>query len=203
MGYKQAASQFDLEAAQVIGREQATWTSMIVINKGTSDGIAKNMPVVTEKGLVGVVTEVAPNAAKVQLILDPRCSVGTLIQRPESRVAGIVQGSIADAMKPNMINIPKNSDVVEGDMVITSGFGGIYPKGIAVGTVDSLEDDGGGLLKIAVLKPAVDFQKLEDVLVITASREAPPAPLTPPVQTPGTETDKDGNFINGEKAEDK
>ena len=57
--------------------------------------------------------------------------------------------------------------------------------------------------KIAVLKPAVDFQKLEDVLVITASREAPPAPLTPPVQTPGTETDNDGNFINGEKAEDK
>ena len=56
---------------------------MIVINKGTSDGIAKNMPVVTEKGLVGVVTEVAPNAAKVQLILDPRCSVGTLIQRHE------------------------------------------------------------------------------------------------------------------------
>lgn len=203
LGYKQAAGQFDLEAAQVIGREQATWTSMIVINKGSSDGIAKNMPVVTEKGLVGVVTEVAPNAAKVQLILDPRCSVGTLIQRPESRVAGIVQGSIADAMTPNMINIPKNSDVVEGDMVITSGFGGIYPKGIAVGTVDSLEDDGGGLLKIAVLKPAVDFQKLEDVLVITASREAPPAPLTPPVQTPGTETDKDGSFINGEKAEDK
>ena len=118
-------------------------------------------------------------------------------------MAGIVQGSIADAMTPNMINIPKNSDVVEGDMVITSGFGGIYPKGIAVGTVDSLEDDGGGLLKIAVLKPVVDFQKLEDVLVITASREAPPAPLTPPVQTPGTETDKDGNFINGEKAEDK
>ena len=203
LGYKQAAGQFDLVAAQVIGREQATWTSMIVINKGSSDGIAKNMPVVTEKGLVGVVTEAAPNASKVQLVLDPRCSVGTLIQRPESRVAGIVQGSTEDALTPNMINIPKDADVVAGDMVITSGFGGIYPKGIAVGEVTSLKVDGGGLLKVAALKPAVDFQKLEDVLVITASREAPPEPLTPPVQTPGTETDKDGNFIKPENTEDK
>ena len=201
LGYKQAAVQFDLQAAQVIGREQATWTSMIVVNRGGSDGIARNMPVVTEKGLVGVVTEVSPNASKVQLILDPRCSVGTLIQRPESRVAGIVQGSIEDALKPNMINIPKNSDVVEGDTIITSGFGGIFPKGIMVGTVKALHDDGGGLLEIAVIEPAVDFQKLEDVMIITASREAPPAVLTPPAQTPGTETDRDGNFIKAEGSE--
>lgn len=198
LGYKQAASQFDLMAAQVIGREQATWTSMIVVNRGSSDGVARNMPVVAEKGLVGLVTEVAPNAAKVQLILDPRCSVGTLVQRPESRVAGIVQGSSEDALKPNMINIPKNSDVLTGDIVITSGFGGIFPKGIMVGTIKSLRDDGGGLLEIAVVEPAVDFQRLEDVLIITASREAPPAALTPPPQTAGTETDRDGNFIRAE-----
>lgn len=201
LGYKQTASQFDLMAAQVIGREQATWTSMIVVNRGSSDGVARNMPVVTEKGLVGVVTEVSPNAAKVQLVLDPRCSVGTLIQRPESRVAGIVQGNIEDALTPNMINIPKNSDVVEGDILITSGFGGIFPKGIMVGKVKSLHDDGGGLLEVAVVEPAVDFQRLEDVLIITASREAPPAALTPPPQTPGTETDKDGNFIKAEGSE--
>ncbi len=198
LGYKQAATQFDLTAAQVIGREQSTWTSMIVVNRGSSDGIAKNMPVVTEKGLVGVVKEVSPNAAKVQLILDPRCSVGALVQRPESRVAGIVQGSSEDVLAPDMVNIPKNADVVEGDIVITSGFGGIYPKGIMIGTVDSLMDDGGGLLKIAVLEPAVDFQKLEDVMIITASREAPPVALAPPAQTPGTETDKDGNFVNAD-----
>lgn len=196
LGYKQATGWFDLTAAQVIGREQSTWTRMIVVNRGSSDGIAKNMPVVTEKGLVGVVTEVSPNSAKVQLILDPRCSVGTLVQRAQSRVAGIVQGSTEDAMTPNMINIPKNSDVVEGDMIITSGFGGIFPKGIAVGTVSSVKDDGGGLLLVAAIETAVDFQKLEDVLIITAAREVPAAAMTPPAQTPGTETDKDGNFIN-------
>lgn len=196
LNYKQSATQFDMMAAQVIGRESDTWTSMIVVNRGSSDGIAKNMPVVTESGLVGLVVEVTNNASKVELILDPRCSVGTLIQR--SRVAGIVQGSTETVLYPNMINIPKNADVIEGDTVVTSGFGGIYPKGLLVGTVGSLKSDGGGLLEIAVIEPAVDFQKLEDVMIITASREAPPAPLTPPAQTPGTETDADGNFVKAE-----
>ena len=72
---------------------------------------------------------------------------------------------------------------------MTSGYGGVYPKGLLVGTVKALKNDEGGLLKYAVLEPAVDFQRLEDVAVIVASREAPPAPITPPAQTPGTETD--------------
>ena len=85
--------------------------------------------------------------------------------------------------------------VVEGDVIVTSGFGGVYPKGIIVGLVSSLKNDDGGLLKIGVLEAAVDFQKLEDVMVITASREAPPEPIKPPTQTPGTETDP----VTGEK----
>ena len=189
LDYKQAASQFDLVAARVIGRESATWSSMIIINRGTMDGIKNDMPVVTEKGLVGHVVEAGLNSSKVQLILDPRSSVGTLIQRPDSRVAGIVEGDMDNPTMPRMVNIPKNADVDEGDMIVTSGFGGIYPKGLAVGIVSSLKNDAGGLLKIAVLEPAVDFQRLEDVMVIVASREAPPEPLVTPLQTPGTETD--------------
>lgn len=196
LNYKLSATQFDLMPAQVIGRNMDTWTHVIIINKGTSDGVQNNMPVVTAKGLVGRVVEASPEASKVQLILDPRSSVGTLVQRHESRVAGIVQGNMDDAMSPQMVNIPRNSDIVEGDTIVTSGFGGIYPKGIMVGTVASLRNDGGGLLEIAALSPAVDFQKLEDVLVITASREAPPEPLTPPKQTPGTETNPDGTPVN-------
>ena len=88
-----------------------------------------------------------------------------------------------------MINVPKNADIEEGDIIVTSGFGGMYPKGLVVGLVSSLENDEAGLLKIALLEPAVDFQKLEDVAVIVNSREAPPEPLKTPVQTPGTETD--------------
>ena len=189
IGYKQASTQFDMVAARVIGRESATWSSMVTINKGLMDGIDKNMAVLTEKGLVGRVVEADPNSSKVQLILDPRSSVGTLVQRAESRVTGIVVGDLDNPTMPDMVNIPKTADVVEGDIIVTSGFGGVFPKGLPVGIVTTLKNDDGGLLKIAVLEPAVDFQRLEDVVVITASREAPPEPLKPPAQTPGTETD--------------
>ena len=184
--YKQAATQFDFVFGRVIGRESATWTSMIIINRGTNDGIHKDMAVVTERGLVGNVVESGPFSSKVELLLDPRAAVGTLIQR--SRVAGIVEGDPSDPTQPRMVNIPRNADVIEGDIVVTSGFGGVYPKGLIVGTVAAVKNDAGGLLKYALLEPAVDFQKLEDVAVIVASREAPPEPLKPPAQTPGTET---------------
>ena len=189
LGYKQVATQFDLVAASVIGRQAETWSSVIVINRGTLDGVADNMAVVTEMGLVGHIVEAGLNSSKVQLILDPRSSVGTLIQRPESRVAGIVEGSINNPHQPRMVNIPKNSDVIVEDVVVTSGFGGVYPKGIVVGKIKEIHNDEGGLLKYGVMETSVNFDKLEDVAVIVASREAPPEPLQPPPQVPGTETD--------------
>ena len=145
------------------------------------------MAVVTARGLVGVVTEAGLISSKVQLILDPRISVGALVQR--SRVAGIVEGNPDNAIQPRLVNIPRNEDIAEGDVVITSGFGGIYPKGIMIGQIRLVKNDSTGLLHLAVLETAVDFQRLEDVAVIVASREAPPEPLSPPVQTAGTETD--------------
>lgn len=189
LDYKQASVQFDLVAASVIGRESASWSSVIVINRGTLDGVANNMPVVTELGLVGHVMEAALNSSKVQLLIDPRSSVGTLIQRPESRVAGIVEGDIKNPAHPRMVNIPKDSDVKVDDMVVTSGYGGVYPKGLVVGKVIAVHNEEGGLLQYGEIDTSVDFQKLEDVAVIVASREAPPEPIQPPQQTPGTETD--------------
>lgn len=188
LGYKQSATQFDLVAARVIGRESATWSSMIVIDRGTSDGVRENMAVVTEKGLVGHVVEAGLKSSKVQLIMDPRSSVGTLVQRPESRVTGIVEGDMNDPTMPRMVNIPKTADVQEGDVIVTSGFGGVYPKGIVVGKVAAVKNEAGGLLKYGVIETSVNFQKLEDVAVIVQSREAPPEPLKPPAQTPGTES---------------
>ena len=143
------------------------------------------MPVVTGKGLVGHVTEVGPVSSKVQLLLDVRSSVGTLIQRSESRVTGIVTGTMDNPYMPQMINIPRNADVEDGDAVVTSGFGGVYPKGIMVGRVASQRSDDSGLLKIAVIETAVDFQRLEDVAIITASREAPPDPAQAMPLSPG------------------
>lgn len=178
LAYKQAAVQFDLVAAKVIARDPSNWTSTIIIDRGTNDGIAKDMAVVTPQGLVGNVVSVAKNSARVQLILDRRSSVGGLVQRPESRVAGIIAGDNNNKMMVRMINIPRDADIVEGDQIVTSGFGGIYPKGISLGEVENIVNDDGGLLKYAVLKPSVDFQKLEEVSVIVTSREAPPIPIT-------------------------
>ena len=202
LGYRQMMTQFDMVGARVIGRDSATWSSVIIIDRGQKDGVNTDMTVVTEKGLVGHILEAGWNTSKVQLILDPRSSVGTIVQRAESRVAGIVQGDLDNPTMPQMVNIPKNADVVEGDVIVTSGFGGTYPKGIVVGLVSSLQNDSGGLLKIGLLEPAVDFQKLEDVMVITESREAPPEPIKPPVQTPGTETDPAAQAAAAKAAEE-
>ncbi|WP_371371531.1 rod shape-determining protein MreC [Sporomusa aerivorans] len=181
--YKKAAPQFDFVSAQVIARDPGTWTSIIIINRGAADGIAKDMPVVTAQGLVGSVTNVYNNAAKVQLILDPRSAVGCLVQRPESRVAGIVEGSGSNPLTPHMVNIARDADIIKSDRIITSGFGGIYPKGLLVGEVVDVVNEEGGLLKYAVLKPAVDFDRLEEVLVIVRSREPIPVPQQPAAQT--------------------
>lgn len=189
LGYKQASIQFDLVAAGVIGRESVTWSSVIIINRGTLDGVANNMAVVTEMGLVGHVLEASANTSKVQLILDPRSSVGTLVQRADSRVAGIVEGDINNPTHPRMVNIPKDANVQVEDAVVTSGFGGVYPKGIVVGKIKEIHNDEGGLLKYGVIETSVNFEKLEDVAVIVASREAPPEPLPSILQTHGTETD--------------
>ena len=198
LGYTQAATQFDLVMARVIGREPSTWTRMVVIDRGTQHGVQKNMAVVTARGLVGVVTEAGPISSKVQLILDPRAAAGALVQR--SRVAGVVKGTPDDAMHPRMMNVPKNQDMAVGDILVTSGFGGIYPKGIMIGTVSAVKNASSGLLHYAVIETAADFQRLEDVAVITASREAPPEPLQPPMQTPGTETDPKAALAAQEEA---
>ena len=183
LDYKKAASQFDMITAAVIARDPGTWTSIIIINKGTNDGVTKDMPVVTPQGLVGYVVQAYGKTAKVQLLLDPRSAVGALVQRPESRVAAIVEGNGAKPLAPRMVNLARDADVIKGDKIVTSGFGGLYPKGLYIGEVIDVVNEEGGLLKYAVLKPAVDFDRLEEVLVVIRSREPIPT-LLPPVSPP-------------------
>ena len=113
LAYKQASTQFDLVIASVIARDSVTWTNTIMINRGTTDGLKKDMAVITSQG-VGNVVEAFSSSAKVELILDPRSAVGTIVQRPESRVAGIVQGNKDDKMMARMVNIPRDADVFGG-----------------------------------------------------------------------------------------
>lgn len=185
LDYKRGAPQFDFVVAPVVGRDPGTWTQMLMIGKGSDDGLAKDMPVVTARGLVGSVAAVFSRSARVQLLLDPRSAVGAIVQRTESRVAAIVEGNGAQPLSPRMINLARDADVIVGDRVVTSGFGGIFPKGVLIGEVVRLANEEGGLLKVAILKPAADFDRLEEVMVIVRSREPAPLPA-PAAPVPGS-----------------
>lgn len=149
-------------AAQVIGLDPTGWFKSVIIDKGSSAGIAMDMPVVNASGVVGRVVSVSPHYAKILLLVDQNSAVDCLIQR--SRERGMVRGLRTETcILDYMI---KTSDVREGDEVVTSGLGGVYPKGIPIGRVVRVEDNPGDLFKHITVKPVVDFSRLEEVLVI-------------------------------------
>lgn len=147
----------------VVGSGASNLFPDLVLDVGASDGIRRNMPVVTERGLVGRVLEVYPNACRVLLIVDVRSSVNAMIQR--NRVVGLVEGRPGGKLV--MTRIPHDSNVAEGDVVITSGLGGMFPKALIIGQVSKVIRDEVGLYQEAEVQPTVDFNGLERALVIT------------------------------------
>lgn len=142
----------------------------IVIDRGSDTGIEVNDAVVNANGLIGRVVLTTKDMAKVQLVTDGNCSVGALIDR--TRRQGVVRGDSGRGAQ--MYDIPSLADVVPGDTVLTAGIDGIYPKGIPVGTVVKAEKQAD-LFKNVVLKPAVDFSSIEEVIVIHTRKI--PAPV--------------------------
>jgi rod shape-determining protein MreC len=149
-------------AAQVIGRDPTGWFKSVIIDKGKNFGIEVNMPVVNAEGVVGRVVSVSRKYAKVLLVIDQNSSVDCIIQR--SRDNGIVKGLSSKICILDYVL--KTSDVRVGDMVVTSGLGRVYPKGIPVGEVIDVKDPPGGLFKDVKIRPVVDFSRLEELLVI-------------------------------------
>ncbi|MEW6188923.1 MAG: rod shape-determining protein MreC [Actinomycetota bacterium] len=156
--------------ARIIGKSPTGWQAIIILDKGSADGVRKYMPVVVDKGLVGQVVGVSSHAAQVQLITDPKSGVSCQILSTGER--GILQGETGGELKLNFI--PKDSRVRKMDAVITSGLGGVFPPGIFVGTVSEIKVNPYGLYKEVKVKSSVDFSKLEEVLIITN-----PLPKTP------------------------
>ena len=159
--FKQATDQPVL-AAQVIGRDPTGWFQSVIIDKGKNSGIKLNMPVVNAEGVVGRLVSVSYNYAKVLLIIDQNSAVDCIIQR--SRDNGIVKGLSSKVCVLDYVL--KTSDVRVGDMVVTSGLGRVFPKGIPVGEVIAVKDPPGELFKDVRIRPVVDFSKLEELLVI-------------------------------------
>ncbi|MBP2665235.1 MAG: mreC: rod shape-determining protein MreC [Firmicutes bacterium] len=166
---------FQMKAATVIGRDPGILNYSILINQGANDGLKINMPVVTHQGLVGHVMETFAGTAKVRLLVDTGSSAASMVQRPQSRAVGIVEGNPSQVSVLRMKNLMRDGDVIKGDKIMTSGLGGIYPKGLLIGEVTDVVDDDGGLLKTALIRPALDFSRLEEVFVIIGER-APARP---------------------------
>jgi len=156
-----------LKFAHVIGREPANWWRAIHINLGSRDGLKPNMAVITTEGLVGRVASVAYSHSQVLLVGDQNCRVSALIQ--ETRDHGIVAPSSSSILDPTLVDLtylPRNSAIKPGQIVATSGQGGVFPKGILIGTIADTRSMGYDLYTEARLKLAVDSGKLEHVWVI-------------------------------------
>jgi rod shape-determining protein MreC len=156
--------------AHVIGKSTSDWQASVILDKGSADGIRKNMPVVVVEGLVGQVAEVASHASQIQLLTDQRSGVGAEIQ--ETGETGVAQGELGGDLK--LLYVDKNSDVKKGDRVVTSGLGGVFPKGIFIGTVVRVKEKAYVLHKEIKILPAVDFSRLREVLIITNPPPRPP-----------------------------
>ena len=138
-----------------------------VVDKGSNDGIKKNMVVISGAGLVGQVSSVGNNWAIVQTIINENINVSVMVESTRENT-GILQGYTTNSNEYllKVSNLPMDSTVQEGDQIITSGLGMLYPKEIRVGEVVSVEEDKVKVMKTAVVKPSVDFNKLEELFII-------------------------------------
>ena len=167
LNFTESRSNYNYVGVNIIGYSGSSLSDGYIIDKGSNDGIAKNMVVVSYKGLVGKVTKVSSNFAVVQSILNENIAVAVMDQQTRD-ATGVLQG-LSDKKDTNMTvvyNLPIDSDVKEGDIIITSGLGKIYPKEIPVGTVVSVEEDHVRVMKSAVVEPFVNFNEVEELFVV-------------------------------------
>jgi rod shape-determining protein MreC len=153
---------FEYLGARVVGWSPGDWFKTMNIDRGESEGVRIGMPVASDLGLVGRVIEVAPHFSKVLLIIDYNSAVDAFVQR--SRVRGVLVGRSEKLC--SLRYVLKNDDLVEGDVVVTSGMGGVFPPGLPLGTVHRFQNAGQDIFAEVDVIPAVDFDDLEEVLVL-------------------------------------
>ncbi len=152
--------------AEVKSKEPGNWFYVFTIDKGTNHGIKKDDAVMTSQGLVGKVSDVGNTWAEVTSIIDPESSVGAVISRTQEIAITDGDMALAEQGKCRLEYIKTDLSLVAGDSVETSGLGGIYPKGILIGTVSEIKNDSSGYARYAIIETAVDFEKIREVIVI-------------------------------------
>jgi len=156
-------------AAEVIGRDPSPWFKTVIINKGRREGVERGMPVVIPEGIAGLVTDVSKTYAKILLVVDQNSAVDALIQR--NRARGIIIGEPSGRLLLQYVQ--RKHDIHVGDVVVSSGLDGVYPKGIRIGYVHEVDRPDSGIFQQLAVTPYADFEKLEEVLVVLDPPEKP------------------------------
>jgi rod shape-determining protein MreC len=168
LNYTRNNPQLSYEPTTVVGRsvgvDPTNLLYYVYVDVGARTGVARNMPVITDRGLVGRVAAVGPNSAQVLLLIDPASAVNAIVQN--SRATGIVRGNIDGTL--SMGRIPPNETVNPGDIVLTSGLGGNFPDKLVIGQVTEVEQRDQDMFQVARIRPTVDFGKLETMLIVTS-----------------------------------
>jgi rod shape-determining protein MreC len=153
-------------AAMVIGRDQTSMMKAILINKGTTHGLRLDLTVIADQGVVGRIVETSAHVSRVLLLIDENSNTDALVQ--ENRIQGILQG--AASLGCSLKYVPKTESVSVGNIVVTSGLSGLFPKGLLLGVVKNVEKTDSGLFQRIDVAPFVDFSKIEEVMVIVLDK---------------------------------
>jgi rod shape-determining protein MreC len=148
--------------SEVVGQDVFPWFRSILLDRGRSHEVLSGMPVVSDHGVVGLVTATSPHASRAMMLLDRQSAVDAIIQR--SRARGIVRGKGTGELE--FVFMVRGDDVLPADVVITSGVGGVYPKGLRIGTIEALQIDEARLLHTGSVRPSVDFGRIEQVFIM-------------------------------------
>lgn len=168
---KDQLSNFEQLGANIIAKDAGNFFNIFSTDKGSTNGISNNMPVITSKGLVGKVFSAQPFSSKIISIIEDGSSVSAIVAKSEDLV--VVKGNLALAKEGlcRLEYIPEGLDLSKGDVIKTSGIGGIYPKGIIIGTVEEVRTGESDLDKYAIVKPAVDFKRLSQVVILKSTTD--------------------------------
>ena len=167
LNYANANKNYDYLGCNIIGYSGGNISNGYLIDKGTKDGVEKDMVIISSQGLVGKITREEENFSIMKTILNENIAVAAMVESTREST-GIIKG-IGDGKNRNLIsltNLPIDSEIKEGDVILTSGLGRMYPKEIRIGEVISVETDNVKVMKSAVVKPYVDFNKLEELVII-------------------------------------
>jgi len=157
---------YEMQSAAVIGRDSSSAFGKFTIDKGSINDIEIGAPVITNEGLVGIITHIGPTYSVVTTVLDPEINIG--IYNSRTRETGVVSGSadLSSKDRTKLKLLPRDTALLSGDIIETSGIGGVFPSGILLGTVESINAENSGVSMYAEIKPVVDVTKVSDVVIV-------------------------------------